>query len=72
MIIGRDIRIWYDDNIPCSIKGYVVREDVSSYDIYMNPKYSYEEQQLTLKHELEHIRNGDFEAGACVSALEKV
>ena len=70
MILGRDIRIRYDDNIPHSIKGYVVREDVWSYDIYINPKISYEEQILTLEHELEHIRNEDFEVGANVAFLE--
>lgn len=72
MILGCDIRIRYKADLPCSIKGFVMKVDAMSYDIYINPKQSFEEQKKTVEHEIEHIKRGDFEACSYVAQLEKL
>ena len=56
--------------MPHGIKGFTVREDVDSYDIYINPTYTYESQMETIEHELLHIKKGDFEKDYDVNRLE--
>lgn len=56
--------------MPHGIKGFTVREDVDSYDIYINPTYTYESQMETIEHELSHIKKGDFEKDYDVNRLE--
>ena len=56
--------------MPHGIKGFTVREDVDSYDIYINPTYTYESQMETIKHELSHIKKGDFETDGNIQELE--
>ena len=56
--------------MPSGIKGFTVREDVDSYDIFLNPTYTYESQMETIAHELSHIEKGDFEKSYDVNRLE--
>ena len=70
LIDERDIRVRYLVDLPYSIKGFVVREDEGSYDIYLNPNHSYETQKKTLDHELEHIKFDDFSKHRNVNYLE--
>ncbi len=55
-----DIRIRYIEDLPCSVHAFTVKEDADSYDIYVNPKLSYEAQIEAFEHEVEHIENEDF------------
>lgn len=56
--------------MPHGIKGFTVREDVDSYDIFINPTYTYESQMETIEHELSHIKKGDFETDGNIQELE--
>ncbi len=54
-----DIRIRYQI-MPCSVHAFTVREDVGSYDVYINPNISHEAQLKAYQHEVEHIEKDDF------------
>lgn len=51
------VRIYYAD-LPCSIRGLVKPFPDGFYAIVLNSHLSYEQNQETLKHELEHIKEG--------------
>jgi len=46
--------------MPSKCKGCVTR-GIDGYNIYINDSLPYELQVATFLHEMEHIRNGDFE-----------
>ena len=64
-----EVRVRYLE-MPVGIKGFTIREDVDTYDMYLNPEYCYEQQMETYEHEMEHIRNGDFESDMDVEEIE--
>lgn len=48
------------ENLPWKIKGFTVYDAADGYyTIVLNARISYEEQQLTFKHEINHIKNED-------------
>lgn len=66
----------YDDDycirlidMPCSIKAYTVEEN-GFYSIYVNSKMCLEQNRASIQHELEHIRNKDFDKEVSVDAIE--
>ena len=60
LIQGRDYIVVYTNDFPISCKGTVTKNG-DFYVIFINSHHSYEVQQSTLFHELEHIINGDFD-----------
>ena len=56
--------------MPTGVKGFTIREDADTYDVYINPAYCYAQQVETYEHEMEHIRNGDFERNGEVNEME--
>ena len=48
-------------NLPTSVKGRAILNDDDTYTIVINSKISHDEQLRAYHHELEHIKNGDFE-----------
>jgi Domain of unknown function (DUF955). len=46
---------------PTIIKGSVNKNRDGSSTIFLNARHSYEQQRITLEHELQHIKNGDFD-----------
>lgn len=58
-------------DMPEVIKGFTKLCDYDFYNIYINAKYSLEEQKKILKHELNHIRNNHFYSGNFVDECEK-
>ena len=59
--------------LPCELKGFVTKrfEDGEDYyTIYINSNIREEMQQETLKHELSHISNCDFESDSHVNEIE--
>lgn len=57
--------------LPTAIKAVTVPDENGDYNIYINQDLCYCQQQLAIKHELEHINNGDFDSFLDVSVLEK-
>lgn len=48
-------------DLPYNVKGSVNPNRDGSYTIFVNAKLNYYQQHCTYLHELEHIRNRDFE-----------
>lgn len=47
-------------DLPYCIRGFVRLDPDGDYNVYLNSRYCYEILKDVLKHELEHIRRGDF------------
>ena len=62
------------EELPCKVKG-LVREtcepDGDYYTIVLNSRLSFEQQQKTYLHEVEHIENDDFRKEN-VNEIEKI
>lgn len=67
-------RVVYQD-MPCSIRGfstYVIESTGERfYTIFLNPIFSTEKLKETYMHELEHIKNGDYDCEQNISILEE-
>lgn len=57
--------------LPSTINAVTVPDDSGNYNIYVNQNLCFNQQELAIKHELEHIRNKDFESYSDVSDLEE-
>lgn len=57
-------------NLPTTIAGYTVSNPDTSYTIVLNSRLTFERRMLAYKHELAHIKNGDYERKNDVNILE--
>lgn len=60
LIEGADYRI-VCENLPISIKGFTLQDTECFYTIFINLQHSICIQRETIKHELTHILNNDFQ-----------
>lgn len=61
------------ENLPYKISGFIMYDAADDYyTIVLNSRASYEKNQETFKHEIEHIINGDFHNCRDVAMLEAV
>ncbi len=53
--------------LPLGVRAFTLPDEQGDFNIYINDKLSYEQQYKSLKHELRHIMNEDFnkEISAC-------
>ena len=58
-------------DMPIVIKGFTKLCEDDFYNIFINAKYSLEEQRQILKHELNHIKMGHFYIGKPVEECER-
>lgn len=56
-------------DLPISVKGFCVRKN-DCYIICLNQHLSFEQNRESYLHELEHIKNGDFDSDISVNRLE--
>lgn len=47
-------------DMPYGVKGVTVKDGEGDYNIYLNSRYSPDVRTTALRHEVEHIRRGDF------------
>lgn len=64
-----EINVVYAD-MPTSVRSYVVSNADMSYTIILNSKLSHEQNLLSYQHELDHIRNGDYDKKCSVDLIE--
>lgn len=57
-------------NLPTSIRSFVVANKDESYTIVLNARLSHEQHLISYKHELEHIRNNDYEKKCSIDIIE--
>lgn len=46
-------------DLPCSVKGFTVKDEFNLYNIYINARLSAKEKNEAINHELRHIKNND-------------
>ncbi len=63
------INVVYAD-MPTSVRSYVVSNADTSYTIILNSRLSHEQQLLSYKHELNHIRRGDYDKKCDADLIE--
>lgn len=57
-------------SLPPSTRGVTVPDQDGNYNIYINQNLTYEMQLTTYLHELEHIKNNDFQSDKPVAQIE--
>lgn len=57
-------------DLPGTISAYTVANPDLSYTIVLNSRLNYERQQKAYQHEINHIKNGDYDRKCSVDLLE--
>lgn len=57
-------------DMPTGVKGMTVKDENDDYNIYLNARYSPDQQADAFRHEVEHIRRGDFYTDKSVGEKE--
>ncbi len=70
MINDSEFCIRYMD-MPCAVKAFVV-EDNGFYNIFVNSRLNFEQNMKSIRHELSHIKNGDFLICSGIDFIEKI
>lgn len=65
MIIVRYINMGY------AVRGFTKVDGEGNYNVYLNARYCYSQLRKTLKHELDHILNGDFDSALPAHIIEQ-
>ena len=47
-------------DMPLCIKAVTIPSEDGAFNVYVNARYSHEEQDMAIKHEINHIYNNDF------------
>lgn len=64
-----DVFVWYI-RLPDTIRGVTTEDENGDYNIYINAALSSDQQKLTLKHEMAHIRRNDFASEESIFVIE--
>ena len=70
LIEGVDYIIRSADGLTAKVKGFVCEDADGVYNIYVNKNCSHEQQQETIRHELDHIENGDIDSPCSADYIE--
>lgn len=57
-------------DLPGTISAYTVANPDFSYTIVVNARLNYERQMLAYVHEIDHIKNGDYDRKGSVDLIE--
>ena len=66
-----DVFVRYSTELPYTVHGMVIMDENGDYNVYINARLSCVEQKKAMRHELTHIKNGDFDNGIPVEIAEK-
>ena len=58
--------------LPSRVHAITVPDADGNYIVFVNQNLCFNQQEKAIKHELEHIKNGDFENFADVEYLEEI
>lgn len=59
-------------DLPTHIKAFTVKDKDGFYTIVLNQNLSFEQQEKSYAHEMEHINNGDFDSLLNADKLESI
>lgn len=57
-------------NLPTTITAYTILDRAGDFTVFINSKMTRERQEEACQHELEHIRNGDFDRTGSADLIE--
>lgn len=57
-------------NLPTTIHGYTVMDTNGDFNIFINSRINHEAMLKTYKHELKHIKQGDFHRTVSADMIE--
>lgn len=60
----------YYVDMPSTIRSFVVENNDMSFSIIINSRIGKEQQLIAYKHEIEHIKNGDFDKRSSAESIE--
>lgn len=66
-----EIYTYYVD-LPTTIRSFVVSNSDMSFTIMINAKMGKEQQLLAYRHEINHIKNGDYDRNGSVDLIEQM
>lgn len=58
-------------DLPIGVDGMTVKDSNDDFNIYLNARLSGDAQAIAFRHEVEHIRNGDFYREESVADKER-
>ena len=58
-------------DLPYGVDGLTVKDSNDDFNIYLNARLSGDAQAIAFRHEVEHIRNGDFYREESVAGKER-
>lgn len=64
-----DVKVSLAD-LPGTIKAFVISHADQTYTIVLNSRHTHEQNLISYAHELEHIRNGDYEKKCSADMIE--
>jgi len=64
-----EINVLYVD-MPTTVRSYVVNNIDMTYTIILNSRLSHEQNLISYAHELQHIKNGDYDKKCNVDVIE--
>lgn len=59
-------------DLPCETHGFVKEDADGNYNIYINARMSLDMQRKTIRHELNHVRNGDIDSIYDIKCVENL
>lgn len=57
--------------LPTTVRAFTVADESGDYNIYINNRLSFEQQQKSFRHEATHIENGDFYKEMTATQIER-
>ena len=57
-------------DLPIGVDGMTVKDSNDDYNVYLNARLSGDQQVIAFRHELDHIKNGDFYSDESVAEKE--
>ena len=70
LLEGADYYLYYCLNFPPKIYAAVTPNSDGTFSIYLDPRRDYWHRLKDLEHELDHIRNGDFNSDLPIQLIE--
>lgn len=58
-------------NLPIGVNAITVLDAEGNYNIYLNDRLSYDQQDVAFRHEVEHIKRGHFYSYEDIKTLEE-
>jgi hypothetical protein len=59
-------------DLPCETHGFVREDSEGNYNIYINARMSIDMQREAAQHELNHVRNEDFDSDDDIKRVENL